>query len=93
VTAALEATIDAFGRLDAAFNNAGVEQPVKAAADLTDEEWDRLLAINLRGVFVCMKHQIPLMLRQGVAPSSIRPRERESRDSRAKPPTPPPSTA
>jgi len=63
VTAALEATMDAFGRLDAAFNNAGVEQPVKAAADLTDEEWDRLVAINLRGVFVCMKHQIPLMLR------------------------------
>ena len=62
---ALAATVDAFGRLDLAFNNAGIEQPVKATADLTEEEWDRLVAINLRGVFLCMKHQIPLMLRHG----------------------------
>src|SRR4051812_49348086 len=41
VKAALDKTIEAFGRLDYAFNNAGVEQPITPAADLTEEEWDR----------------------------------------------------
>ena len=65
VKAALDQTVEAFGRLDFAFNNAGVEQPLTAAADLTEEEWDRIVGINLRGVFLCMKHEIPLMLKQG----------------------------
>jgi NAD(P)-dependent dehydrogenase (short-subunit alcohol dehydrogenase family) len=65
VKAALDQTFDAFGRLDIAFNNAGVEQPVGPAAEVSDEEWDRILDINLRGVFLCMKHEIPLMLQQG----------------------------
>jgi NAD(P)-dependent dehydrogenase (short-subunit alcohol dehydrogenase family) len=65
VESALALTIATFGRLDVAFNNAGVEQSVKATAELAEEEWDRLIAINLRGVFLCMKHQIPLMLKQG----------------------------
>ncbi len=65
VQAALDKTIEAFGRLDFAFNNAGVEQPVTAAADLTEEQWDRITGIDLRGVFLCMKHEIPLMLKQG----------------------------
>ena len=65
VKAALDKTIEAFGRLDFAFNNAGVEQPITAAADLTEEQWDRIVDIDLRGVFLCMKHQIPLMLKQG----------------------------
>ena len=65
VKAAPEQTIEAFGRLDAAFNNAGVEQEKKAAAELAEEEWDRVLDTDLRGVFVCMKHEIPLMLEQG----------------------------
>ena len=52
----------AFGRLDIAFNNAGIEQPVKPAHEITDDEWDRLVAVNLRGVFVAMKHEIELML-------------------------------
>ena len=65
VKAALEKTIETFGRLDFAFNNAGVEQPITAAADLTEEEWDRIIGINLRGVFLCMKYEIPLMLKQG----------------------------
>ena len=63
--AALDRTIDAFGRLDAAFNNAGAEQPVAAIADLTEEEWDRVVSVNLRSVFLCMKYEIPLMLKQG----------------------------
>jgi NAD(P)-dependent dehydrogenase (short-subunit alcohol dehydrogenase family) len=66
VKAALDQTIATFGRLDAAFNNAGIEQEKKAMADITEEEeWDRIVAINLRGVFLCMKHEIPLMLEQG----------------------------
>lgn len=47
------------------FNNAGAEQPVTAAADLTDQEWDRIVGVNLRSVFLCMKYEIPLMLRNG----------------------------
>ncbi|WP_307130091.1 hypothetical protein [Streptomyces aurantiacus] len=40
---ALDDTVQAFGRLDAAFNNAGVEQPVKSAADIRKDEWDRVI--------------------------------------------------
>jgi len=65
VKAALEKTIETFGRLDFAFNNAGVEQPITATADLTEEQWDRILTIDLRSMFLCMKHEVPLMLKQG----------------------------
>jgi NAD(P)-dependent dehydrogenase (short-subunit alcohol dehydrogenase family) len=65
IEAALQSTLEAFGRLDAAFNNAGIEQEPKLAAETTEEEWDRILAVNLRGVFLCMKYQIPLMLKVG----------------------------
>src|SRR5919106_410884 len=65
VKAALDKTLDAFGHLNVAFNNAGVENEVKPMADVTEEEWDRIVNINLRGVFLCMKYEIPLMLRQG----------------------------
>jgi NAD(P)-dependent dehydrogenase (short-subunit alcohol dehydrogenase family) len=66
VKAALAKTAEAFGRLDFAFNNAGIE-PKKPAptADYPEEEWDRIIDINLRGVFLCMKHEIPLILKQG----------------------------
>jgi len=64
--AALDKTIEAFGRLDFAFNNAGIE-PRKPAptADYDLEEWDRIIHIDLRGVFLSMKYEIPLMLKQG----------------------------
>jgi NAD(P)-dependent dehydrogenase (short-subunit alcohol dehydrogenase family) len=65
VSAALEKTIEVFGRLDYAFNNAGIEQAIVPLADLTVEQWDRLIEVDLRGVFLCMKYQIPLMLKQG----------------------------
>ena len=65
VRAALDKTVETFGRVDFAFNNAGVEQPITATADLTVEQWDRIVAIDLRSVFLCMKHEIPLMLKQG----------------------------
>jgi NAD(P)-dependent dehydrogenase (short-subunit alcohol dehydrogenase family) len=65
IAAALDAAVDRFGRLDIAFNNAGIEQPVKPAHEITDDEWDRLIAVNLRGAFVAMKAEIELMLRHG----------------------------
>jgi NAD(P)-dependent dehydrogenase (short-subunit alcohol dehydrogenase family) len=65
VRRALNAAIETFGRLDFAFNNAGIEYDIKPVADVTEEEWDRIIDIDLRGVFLCMKHEIPLMLEQG----------------------------
>jgi len=65
IKASLDKTMEEFGRLDFAFNNAGIEQPVKATADLTSKEWDRIIDIDLRGVFLCMQHEIPLLLKQG----------------------------
>ena len=65
VKAALDKTIEAFGRLDFAFNNAGVEQRNAAIADFEEEEWNRIHDVNLRGVFLCMKYEIPLLLKQG----------------------------
>src|SRR5438132_9422822 len=65
VKAALDKAVEAFGRLDFAFNNAGVEQARTATADLTEQEWDRIVGINLGGVFLCMKYEIPLLLKQG----------------------------
>src|SRR3954466_8402029 len=66
VKAALQKTAEAFGRLDFAFNNAGIE-PKKPAptAEYDEEEWNRIIDIDLRGVFLCMKHEIPLMLSHG----------------------------
>jgi len=65
VKAALDKTVETFGGLDFAFNNAGVEQPIMPAADITEEEWERIIDIDLRGVFLCMKYEIPLLLKQG----------------------------
>ena len=64
VQAALNKAIEAFGRLDFAFNNAGIEYTIQPAADVTEEEWDRIINIDLRGVFLCMKYDIPLMLKK-----------------------------
>jgi NAD(P)-dependent dehydrogenase (short-subunit alcohol dehydrogenase family) len=65
VQAALDRAFQEFGRLDFAFNNAGSEQPVIATADLTEQTWTRIVGVNLTGVFLCMKHEIPLILRSG----------------------------
>src|SRR5438067_4672444 len=66
VRAALHQTVEAFGRLDVAFNNAGVEpKKLVPTAEVEEEEWDRIINIDLRGVFLCMKYEIPLMLKQG----------------------------
>src|SRR5512132_178089 len=62
VQTALTKTVERFGRLDYAFNNAGAEQQPKPTAGSTEEEWDRIITINLRSVFLCLKYEIPRML-------------------------------
>ena len=54
-------TIREFGKLDVLVNNAGVEAPCKPVTDLTEEEWDYVVDINLKGVFLCSKYAIPEM--------------------------------
>ncbi len=57
---------DEYGRLDCAFNNAGVSSPMmRRIVNTTMEEWDWMMNTNLKGVWRCMKHEIPLMLKQG----------------------------
>lgn len=65
VQAMVAAAVAQFGRLDAAFNNAGVELEGVSTADADEDVFDRTIAVNLRGVFLCMKHQIRQMLAQG----------------------------
>ncbi len=65
VAALIATTVDTFGRLDMAFNNAGIQLPVCDAADEPAEAFDRVTAINLRGVWACMKHELAQMRTQG----------------------------
>lgn len=58
-------TIAEFGRLDAAFNNAGVMAKIAPTAESTREEWDRVIGVNLRGVWSCMRRELRQMDRQG----------------------------
>jgi NAD(P)-dependent dehydrogenase (short-subunit alcohol dehydrogenase family) len=58
-------TVSEFGRLDAAFNNAGVMARIAPTADSTREEWDRVIGINLRGVWSSMKYELRQMEQQG----------------------------
>ena len=65
VQAAFRRAVDEFGHIDVAFNNAGVEHPTTAAADISEAEWERVINTNLRGVFLCMKYEIPLFIERG----------------------------
>jgi NAD(P)-dependent dehydrogenase (short-subunit alcohol dehydrogenase family) len=65
VAAMLEKTVATFGRLDMAFNNAGIQVPPSDAADEPVENYDRVQAINLKGVWACMKHELKQMRAQG----------------------------
>jgi NAD(P)-dependent dehydrogenase (short-subunit alcohol dehydrogenase family) len=58
-------TVKTYGRLDCAFNNAGIEGQLATTAECSEENFDRTLAINLKGVWLCMRHEIQQMLRQG----------------------------
>jgi NAD(P)-dependent dehydrogenase (short-subunit alcohol dehydrogenase family) len=65
VKAAVEKVVETFGRLDCGFNNAGIDSAMAKTADCTEEDWDRVIAVNLKGVWLCMKYEIPQMLKQG----------------------------
>lgn len=65
VEAAVEVAVARFGRLDCAFNNAGIGSGPFQLADFPEEDWDKTLAVNLKGVFLCMKYEIPAMLKTG----------------------------
>ena len=61
----VDKTIAKYGRLDYAFNNAGVEGLSAPTHECTNENWDKTIAINLKGVWLCMKYEIPHMIKQG----------------------------
>jgi NAD(P)-dependent dehydrogenase (short-subunit alcohol dehydrogenase family) len=70
VKAMLDGTVAAYGRIDCAFNNAGiaghqVESSVQLTHEWSEKSFDRMIEVNLKGVWLCMKHEIPLMLAQG----------------------------
>lgn len=65
VAAMVAATVDAFGGLDCAFNNAGVEEENDKIADVDEALFDRIMAINVKGVWLCMKHQVAVMAARG----------------------------
>jgi len=66
VEALVRRTVEAYGRLDCAFNNAGIAGAIGVSShEYPDDVWDRVVAINLKGVWLCMKHEIPQMLKQG----------------------------
>jgi NAD(P)-dependent dehydrogenase (short-subunit alcohol dehydrogenase family) len=65
VEALIRQTVETYGRLDCAHNNAGIEGDLAPTCDCTEANWDRTLAINLKGVWLCMKYEIPQMVEQG----------------------------
>ncbi|UQA56778.1 SDR family NAD(P)-dependent oxidoreductase [Polyangium aurulentum] len=65
VRALVDRTVHTFGRLDCAFNNAGVLVFGPSVVDLSEEDFDRMVGVNVKGTFLCMKYEIPAMLRSG----------------------------
>lgn len=65
VEALISAAVQMYGRIDFAFNNAGVSGARAMMADYSEESWDRVIDINLKGVWLCMKYELQQMLRQG----------------------------
>lgn len=65
VEAMVEAAVSAYGRIDCAHNNAGIEGVFATTADYPEDDWDRVISVNLKGVWLCMKYEIPQMLKQG----------------------------
>lgn len=65
VKAALGSTVDRYGRLDIAFNNVGRDQKVGPLEDTTEEEWRKIIDLNVTSMFLCMRNEIPIMLAGG----------------------------
>ena len=65
VEAMIRTTVGIFGQLDYAHNNAGIESRMAKLADGSEEDFDRVLAVNLKGVWLCLKYEIPVMVKQG----------------------------
>ena len=65
VQSLIQKTVQQYGRLDFAHNNAGTEGMLAPTADCTEENWDKILATNLKGIWLCMKYEISQMLKQG----------------------------
>ncbi|MBP2284651.1 NAD(P)-dependent dehydrogenase (short-subunit alcohol dehydrogenase family) [Flavobacterium sp. CG_23.5] len=65
VKAMVTKVIAAFGRLDYAFNNAGIEGTSAPTQDCSEENWDKTIGVNLKGIWLCMKYEIPEILKQG----------------------------
>ena len=65
VEALVQKSVERFGRLDIAFNNAGIEGVWVPIVRQSEEDWDRTIAINLKGVWLCLKYEIQQMLKQG----------------------------
>lgn len=65
VKAMVDKTVATFGRLDYAFNNAGIEGATAPTKDCTEENWDKTIGVNLKGIWLCMKYEIPEILKQG----------------------------
>ncbi len=65
VQALMTQVVASYGRLDYAFNNAGIEIEKGKLADGSEDEFDAIMGVNVKGVWLCMKHQLPIMLAQG----------------------------
>ncbi|HEV8711622.1 MAG TPA: SDR family oxidoreductase [Candidatus Binatia bacterium] len=65
VAALVARAVQTYGRLDCAHNNAGIEGAAATIVDYAEDAWERVIAINLKGVWLCMKYEIPYMLKQG----------------------------
>ena len=65
VKALIQKTIATYGRLDFAYNNAGIEGDSAPVHECSEENWDKTIGINLKGIWLCMKYEIPEMLKQG----------------------------
>lgn len=65
VRSLIEKTISRFQRLDCACNNAGIEGENALTAESSEENWDRVIAINLKGIWLCMKHELQVMVKSG----------------------------
>jgi len=61
----IDTAVGTYGRIDCAFNNAGIESSIKNTADISEEEFDRQIAVNLKGVWLSLKYELPQMVKQG----------------------------